>query len=373
MKTVTIYQPRIPGYRTSFFGALMGLGNAAGINYRIVAPAEILDIRSDEDSGNQSIERIRTLKFKFLNSEIHLFNPKEIIYKSDLVISEHALHDFFSILRLLQIQRFPLALWGHGRTYTEPSSKIKEFLKKLMITRAVWYFAYTSGVRDFVADNINSPERITVLNNSIDVSEIEDYMIELADTPIDNLRRGLSLFSQRTAIFIGALDDTKRIDFILEAVKKVRQIFPDFELAVCGDGPDRNKILEQKTDGIHYLGFADAKLKAKLAQIGLFILNPGRVGLLAVDSFCLGMPIITTDWGFHAPEFEYLENDKTAVITKDDIDEYVLGIINFLRDEEKIYAMKSNCLNERQFYSVEKMAIKFHEGVLKILKDAKHV
>jgi glycosyltransferase involved in cell wall biosynthesis len=372
MKTVTIYQPRIPGYRTSFFDALMGLGNVAGINYRIIAPAEILDIRNDEDSGNQSIERIKTLKFKFLNSEIHFFNPKEIIYKSDLVISEHALHDFFAILRLLHIRRFPLALWGHGRTYTAQTSKIKEFLKKLMITRAVWYFAYTSGVRDYVAKNTDSPERITVLNNSIDASEIEDYMIELADTGVDILRSELSLFSQSTAIFIGALDDSKRIDFILEAVKKVRQIIPDFELAVCGDGPDRNRILEKKTDGIHYLGFADAKLKAKLAQIGLFILNPGRVGLLAVDSFCLGMPIITTDWEFHAPEFEYLQDNKTAVITKDDVDEYVLGVVNYLKDEKKIYAMKSNCLNERQFYSIEKMALRFHDGVLKFLKDTKH-
>jgi len=176
------------------------------------------------------------------------------------------------------------------------------------------------------------------------------------------------LFSARTAIFFGALDETKRIDFILETVKRVRHFVPDFELAICGDGPDRSKILGSKVGGIRYLGFGDAQLKAKLSQIGLFILNPGRVGLLAVDSFSLSLPIITTDWKFHAPEFEYLEKNLTAIITKDSVEDYVNGILEYLGDAKKISTMKVNCRNKRHLYSIEKMAANFHEGVTNFMK-----
>jgi len=363
LKIVTIYQPRVPIYRTKFFKVLKQLGNDTGINYRVVAPAEVADSRNDEDLSNQNVERIKTLKIRIFGSEIHLFNVKKIIYNSDLVITEHALHDFLAITSLLYLNNFPLALWGHGRTYTERIGKVKEYFKKIMIKRAAWYFAYTNGVAKYVAKNSNNPKKITVLNNSIDVYELELCMAEISNTPEEELRRDLSLFSERTAIFIGALDDTKRVEFILEATKRVKAIIPDFELVICGDGPGRSKILEANIDGVHYLGFGGAQLKAKLSKIALFILNPGRVGLLAVDSFSLGLPIITTEWEFHAPEFEYLENNRTAIITHDSVEDFVSGIVKYLGDEERIRTMKANCINERDLYSVEKMAARFHEGV----------
>jgi len=368
LKKVTIYQPRIPGYRTKFFKVLKQLGTDAGINYRIIAPGKINDTRNDENLDNQSVERISTLKIKFLGRELYLFNAKKEIYESDLIISEHALHDFLAISRLLCLNNFPLALWGHGRTYTERTSKLKEFFKKKMIRRAEWYFAYTTGVANYVAENGKDSKKITVLNNSMDTEELEYFIAELRDTPVEEIRGELSLFSARTAIFIGALDETKRIDFILETVKRVRHFVPDFELAICGDGPDRSKILGSKVGGIHYLGFGDAQLKAKLSQIGLFILNPGRVGLLAVDSFSLSLPIITTDWKFHAPEFEYLEKNLTAIITKDSVEDYVNGILEYLGDAKKISTMKVNCRNKRHLYSIEKMAANFHEGVTNFMK-----
>jgi len=224
-------------------------------------------------------------------------------------------------------------------------------------------------VAKYVAKSSNTPKRITVLNNSIDVDEIENYMAEISDVRLEELRKELSLFSHQTAIFIGALDDSKRIDFILEATKRVKEIVPNFELAICGDGPDRSKILEANIDGIHYLGFGDAQLKAKLSQLGQFILNPGRVGLLAVDSFSLGLPIITTNWQFHAPEFEYLENNRTAIITNDNVQDYVNGIVEYLNDVERINTMKINCRNERHLYSIEKMAARFHEGVTNFMRS----
>ena len=78
VKKVTIYQPRIPSYRTKFFEVLKQLGNDSGINYRVIAPSEINDSRNDEDLGNNSIERIRTIRVNLLGSGIHFFNVKKV-------------------------------------------------------------------------------------------------------------------------------------------------------------------------------------------------------------------------------------------------------------------------------------------------------
>jgi hypothetical protein len=117
------------------------VGVKSGIDYHIVAPYDINDFRFDEDFLNKNVERIKTFKLKILKSEIHVYNLRKAIKNCELVITEHALHDFLALSRLISFQRFPLALWGHGRTYTEKSSLGKELLKKRMIRRSDWYFA----------------------------------------------------------------------------------------------------------------------------------------------------------------------------------------------------------------------------------------
>ena len=363
LRKVTIFQPRVPKYRASFFAKLKQVGVNSGIEYHIVAPFDVNDFRLDEDFLNINVERIKTFKLKILKSEIHVYNLRKAFNKSNLVITEHALHDFIALSRLIKSQSVPLALWGHGRTFTEKSSFGKELLKKRMIRQSDWYFAYTRGVADYVSKVQNSSEKVTILNNSNDVFEIESSLKNLQTTSTESIRKSLGLFSDNTAVFIGALDDSKRINFILESFRRIKSEIPDFELAVCGKGPELDKFLELENLGIHYLGYADSILKAKLSRIGLFILNPGRVGLLAVDSFCLSLPIITTDWEFHAPEFEYLENSKTAIITKNSVEEYASGIVDYVNNQELIKSMKKNCFNNSSSYSIDKMVENFHQGV----------
>jgi len=97
------------------------------------------------------------------------------------------------------------------------------------------------------------------------------------------------------------------------------------------------------------------------------MLIPGRVGLVAVDSFEMGLPIVTTDWPLHAPEFEYLSNNRNSIISQDSLNDYVANVIDVLNDKERMHELRANCFEDARKYSIEQMVSNFHAGVLKAL------
>src|SRR2546430_7127029 len=42
------------------------------------------------------------------------------------------------------------------------------------------------------------------------------------------------------------------------------------------------------------------------------LFRSGRVGLVILDAFAAGLPLVATDLTFHGPEFEYLRKDRKS-------------------------------------------------------------
>ena len=57
------------------------------------------------------------------------------------------------------------------------------------------------------------------------------------------------------------------------------------------------------------------------------------------------------------------------MITGDTLEEYSVGVINLIRDELKLNELRSNCLEDSEIYTIETMALNFHEGVMKVLRE----
>lgn len=54
------------------------------------------------------------------------------------------------------------------------------------------------------------------------------------------------------------------------------------------------------------LGYVDDAQKGRIARVAIALVNPGRVGLIAVESMVMALPLITTKTARHGPEFDYL-------------------------------------------------------------------
>ena len=70
------------------------------------------------------------------------------------------------------------------------------------------------------------------------------------------------------------------------------------------------------------LGYSGPAEKALIMRIAQALLNPGRIGLIAVDSLAVGVPILATDWKFHAPEYDYLTPGRDVVESENTVDAF---------------------------------------------------
>ena len=78
--------------------------------------------------------------------------------------------------------------------------------------------------------------------------------------------------------------------------------------------------------------------------------------------------MITTEYEFHGPEFEYLIHGYNGIVSKNNIDAYVDQIVRLIESPQLITSLKSNCLETSYKYTVEKMVTNFVSGIKKVLE-----
>ena len=76
-------------------------------------------------------------------------------------------------------------------------------------------------------------------------------------------------------------------------------------------------------------------MKALIAATARLLVNPGRIGLLAVEALVMGLPIVTTRWPYHAPEVEYLIEGETVHSSANDTESYVQLILELLHKQPR--------------------------------------
>ena len=112
-----------------------------------------------------------------------------------------------------------------------------------------------------------------------------------------------------------------------------------------------------------YLGVVHGRDKARALKAAQAVAIPGTIGLVALDSLVAGTPIVTTDYPYHAPEFDYLADGMTAVVTPNDEHSYADGLVAFLTDRLRQQEMSKRCQIEAQKYTLDDMVRRFLTGV----------
>ena len=368
-KKVLIIQPRIPQFRVDYFNGIIALARDCEINLSIAIPRDIDDSRKDESSNlvpHISCRRIRfglgRFRFDIMKLQLKIHNP-------DLIIIEHAMRAFLIFL-YLKLRGFKVALWGHGLNYTSKESVIANRLKQWMARRAFYYFVYTEGGKQKLLQQGLAPSRIHIMNNTISnpfLEPRESYRVSSEIIKNDFIEKH-GLENKKVMIFVGGIDGSKRLEFLLESFFEISTLDPMAILLIFGDGPDRLRLQRlNPSNKVIFLGAANTETKRLLAEIAVCILMPGRVGLIAVDSFQMRLPIITTSYEFHAPEYEYLINGKNSLISKNDVRSYVTVVTNYLRDTDLQKLLKQGAQESEGQYRLVDMQERFIQKLNEIL------
>lgn len=312
--------------------------------------------------------QLPTRFIKLGNRSVGLKRTSPVVHRGpyDGIIFEQAVRNLETYPLLVRGRRLALrrAYWGHGRTYTAHRSSLEERLKFKLTRHSDWFFGYTdAGVQHMVAKGFPE-DRTTVVRNSMDSEKFVESLRNIRPEDLETFRDYHDL-QGRTALYIGGLDRAKRLDFLVASGDLAHSRDPLFRLLVVGDGSQSDWLRKrgESRDWLKLLGSSTGKLKCLAFRSAQVLAVPGRVGLVAVDSLAAGVPLVTTNWPFHAPEFEYLETGRTCQVSGDTIGEFSEMLLATLRDRELVSRMSQECLSDAQKYTVHTMASNFASGV----------
>jgi glycosyltransferase involved in cell wall biosynthesis len=373
-RRVTIVQTVVKQYRRAFFEGLKTSLENDGIEVVVIHSNQCDDnCKSDNIDISNDLGHAVDGRWLF-GKRLFLQNILRDAVRSDLVVVEQA-NKLMANYPLLLSSRLGLkrvAFWGHGYDRQATSEgTAATYLKRITAKSVNWWFAYTQGTADFLAAAGVSPDKITVVQNTIDTTEFTGSLKEVPQQALQTLRKDLRFSSNsRVGLFCGALYKPKLISFLIASAAKIHERLPDFRLIIIGSGPDQPVVEEAaaKHAWIHFVGPKFGEEKALYFRLAEVFLMPGLVGLAIVDAFTAGLPVLTTDIPIHSPEIEYLQNGLNGIMTEPDVLKYANGVTQLLNDREAMKRMRCAALSYSQSISMSEMIARFHAGVVAALQ-----
>ena len=383
MKRVLIaHQSTIPHYRVAFYDAVQEF-KPAWWDFRVVFDDDL------ERRKRFFVEPIRPERFGFATLPTRTFfighRRRSLVlqtflsqlHRYDLLVLEDALRNLsYPLARAWRSKNTALAYWGHGRDYSvaHPGrwKRFSEALKRSWARKSEGYFAYTEGVaRDLAADGVD-PSRIQILNNTIDIRQERASFASLIDER-DELRLRAGLSNRKVLLFVGRLNEGKRLGFLGESIRALRRDHPEFHLVVIGGGQQSALDELRRTVGEEALTYCGVIVeRAQLAK--WFVssdayVHPGDVGLGIVQALCYDLTPVVVDRRTHNPEYEYL-NSRNAMIAPAGASprDYGDHIVRLCSDYLTWDGFRTQAWPTIRHLTIESMATRFIEGVNRILR-----
>ncbi len=371
MADVVIIQEHLPHYRVAFFEglreSLAGKGISLGLVHGKGSDSRMLTTPLPWATG-VNIRRLGPFSWHSLGGICRgsrlVIVPQETKYlRCHLLWLHSRIHG-----------RPKFAYWGHGRNFqAADTGGAAERFKGFLTRRVDWWFAYNDLSARVVRDLGFPEDRITSIGNTIDTLGLIRRRECVEASELEDLRAMHGIDSEHVALFNGAIYAPKRIGFLLEAARLVRQRIPDFTLLVIGEGPERQLVREAAAEHpwIHDLGPMKDEEKVPYWMLSRLLLMPGLVGLVIVDSFALGVPMVTTDYPHHSPEIDYLEDGKNGVLVKcgESAGKYAEAVAALMEYPAETARLAEGASRAARTHTMEEMIERFSAGVTRALAN----
>ncbi len=379
MKKVVIIKKVITHYRVGFYEMLAQALRRNNIDLLVLyGEYEKGDEFLKDDLPNRPWAEVINIRY-FNIGKIRLVYQAclKSLKDADLIIIDQwnslLINYYLMFRRLLRISKAKLAFWGHGSNRQAHPRSLQNVFKRIFIKQVDWWFAYTEGVKQIVKKCGFPEDKITMAQNAIDTVGLAAAQRAITDEERDKARIFLGLKNGSTAIFCGKMYKEKRIPFLIKACLEIKKRVSDFQMIFIGAGKFKKKILKLSKGENWVFCLPSIAGKEKLIYFSLadLLLMPGLVGLVVLDSFVTKTPIVTTNYEFHSPEVEYIENEVNGIITDNRLEAYVDEVTTLLKNKEKIEKLKKGYELSLKKYTIENMADNFVEGILKCLSSAR--
>jgi glycosyltransferase involved in cell wall biosynthesis len=345
LKRVLIIEAQIKHYRVPFYERLFASLYRDGIQLRVAYSDPSPDEAAKRDTCNLPPQYGLKVRGHWLLQGNILFQAALLTaLKSDLVVIDQAnkflLNHLLLPLGLLGVRR--VAFFGHGKNDREDGLRFSEWYRRKTLNWVSWWFAYTQRTTNYLVANGVPGSKITTVNNAVDTDEIREQVEAMSEQQKSALRASLGIpLSSPVGMYCGALDEVKKIPFLIDAAKRIRSQITDFHLLLVGGGPEQR--LESAIGGhtwIHPLGPRFGREKSELMSISDILVIPGAVGLVILDAFSAGLPLLSTRLRIHGPEIEYLEEGHNGLLSEPEVSAFADMVSSLLSDCEALARLK---------------------------------
>ena len=354
-RIVAFIEEWLPRYRIPFLNLLRERLAAQGIEFRLYhgQPTASVALRSDSAELPWAHQVINAHLGPLVWQPVWRH-----VRHADLVIVDQANRLVLNYLLLVARATGGPAVgfFGHGANLQGNPSSFREHWKRALLRTPDWWFAYTDGVAERVMSAGYPRDRITVVQNAVDTSELAKINVPK--------RSG-------RCIYVGSLHEYKRLPFLLESADRVAGNISRFELIVVGDGPLRSWLQSQaKTrPWLRLEGANHSEARDKLFVSSELTLMPGTVGLVVVDSFAARAPLVTTGVALHSPEIDYLQDGFNGrVVEGASVEDYADAVTQLLVNRALRENLEDGCDKSARKYTVEEMVARFLSGISEALE-----
>lgn len=178
------------------------------------------------------------------------------------------------------------------------------------------------------------------------------YKLEAINNPINSYKENKDINIEnkdKNILFVGRLDNNfKRIDELIKIVGKLLKDNPDWSFIVCGDGPDREYLMDigsQESDRIIFLGYCDPEEFYKKSSI--LVLKSSKSegwGMVIVEGMEHGVVPVVADTYESLPDI--IDNGLDGIITRDNQEDFAVQLSNLMKDEEKRKIMSGEAMKK---------------------------
>ena len=371
---------------------IISLGyETGGAEYIVKRLKEILIFRGHEvivlssDIGSDK-KRFSDIEFKGMNPSnpakllFHLFNPYSYFklrsllktFKPDIV-HIHTMNELSpSILFLLS--QTPTIMTIHGpEEFTKsmiiwflPPSDFKNRdynLKNLNFAGKTHYFYYTYIQRYIYKLGFNN------IDLFITPSKYIMKLVKKDLCPIKTLHNGVDLFeycnikNTYQLLFVGRFEKVKGIEFVISALPKILNKFPNAKLNIVGEGKYKNSLIKivkmLKLDkSIKFIRWMERnKLISYYNNSSIFVMPsicPEAFGLVGIEAMSVGRPVIASNVGGIS---EWLDDGETGYLVEPGNSEQIAEkVIKLFSDRKLMEQMGKNASKKAEQFSFEKHA-----------------
>lgn len=244
--------------------------------------------------------------------------------------------------------------WDYWPEYLDEQKvgPIRTFLIREMVSKLrIWDYYGAKGVDQYIANSHTTAQRIKKYYNR--------------DSVIINPGIDLKKFRQERQkedlyITLAMLTPYKKIDLVIEAFNQNGK-----ELAIIGDGPQRDKLERLAGPNIRFEGFLDDDTKHNLLANAKALIFPNEedFGIAPIEALASGTPVIAYGKGGVT---ETIEDGKTGVLFSD---QTAASLNNAIEKFQKIHFNSNTLIKEAAKYDMKIFDRKIKSLVAKVYKQ----